>query len=212
MNDDNTVETYADDANPNVRVRLVRDTDADSPDGDAYAPAILIGARGGLFRSIRAEYVGSTYQTDALDLERLAEAWERWGDRDKVTRWLRMFQGVTTVETIDTDGDVIVILDTPDYRRDCVGPSDDDLPENLLAGDVEAWRAWLEGDVYGIITERRVTTHTTVTDAATGEVVREDDDDDVWEEYEAVWGFYGREYAEQEAQAIFRVETTANDA
>ena len=202
MTNDNTVETYADDAYPNVRVRLVHDTEPSEPYGDALAPT----ARVWTDRRVSAEWAGEVYQPKNLDAWTFCEAWERLRDWDNVARYLRMFHGATTVHVLSPhhNSDAHhVIFDTPDWRE-MTGVTD--TPADLT-GDVHEWQAWLDGDVYGIVTERRVTTHTTVTDAETGDVVREDDGDD-WEEYDAVWGFFGREYAEREARDTLKGELT----
>jgi hypothetical protein len=197
MNDDNTVETYTDDANPNVRVRLVNDTDPVMPELDVPT------AHGG---DRVWEFVGYANRKHInVSADRLGEAWKRFGDLDLIARYLRMFHGATTVERIEVNFyDAYLMFDTPEWRKH-VG-LDKGQPVSV-AGEASEWRAWLEDDVYGIVTERRVQTETTVRDTETGELIREDITPD-WDETDAVWGFYGRKYAEQAARDTLKGELT----
>jgi hypothetical protein len=58
---------------------------------------------------------------------------------------------------------------------------------------LEEWRAYCEGDCYGIITERLVTW--TTPDLAEDEATRQ-----TWETEDSTFGFYGITYAREEAE------------
>lgn len=193
-----TVETYTDDKHPNVRVRLVLDTNPSEPDGDALAPTVRVSTGGRMFRSASAAFATGPYQPTNVSAGDVAKAWERWGDWGHVGRYLRMFHGATAVEYITPHdgGDTFVIFDTPDFREH-VGVTE--TPTNL-EGEVNEWRAWVEGDVYGVIVETRATTATVVRDGATGDVIREENGE-MWEHEDACFGYFGREYAESEARS-----------
>lgn len=59
-----------------------------------------------------------------------------------------------------------------------------------LAGEVETFSQYIEGDVYGIIVETR------------------DDEDDEWVETDSCWGFYGFDYAKEEAKRMAEHENS----
>lgn len=192
MNDSSTADVYTDDAHPNVRVRLVWQTDPEHPDGDALPPVVRIPDYRG-----DAEYV-SDYRPADLDASRLGEAWRQLNDWEKLERWLRMFYGATTVHQFGNNRDVtLVMFDTPDWREHVGAEVKDGKVD--LSGDRAEWQAWLDGDVYGVIVETRATASTVVRDSVTGEVIRESEDE-VWEHEDASYGYYGTEHAELEAR------------
>jgi hypothetical protein len=169
-----------DDRFPRWRARLVHDEDAGEPDGDALAPALLVTARG------RPRFATGVYVPERAG--QIVAAWTRLDDRDRFGRYLRICHGVTAV-AVATSADLdVVVFDTADFRRH-VGittrPAD-------LSGEAAEWQAWLDGDVYGVVVERRHNGTTTW------------DDDTVtatsaWREVDAVWGVFGHEYAHEYA-------------
>lgn len=78
-------------------------------------------------------------------------------------------------------GQVGFIFDTPKGREDCGTPPE--LIEEVLRGEVETYDQWLRGDVYGYVVERD------------GEHV------------DSCWGFFGLDYAKEEANASADHET-----
>ncbi len=79
-----------------------------------------------------------------------------------------------------------------------------------LRSEITELDQYLTDDVYGYVIEEKVRKHHTVTDLSTG-VVREYDTED-WDQVDALWGLYGREYAEGEAKAelaMFASQETA---
>lgn len=186
----------------NLRARIVPDTDAQMPYGDALAPVFRLGAR-----TWQASDVVSDYEPTDLMPGDVADAMERFdSDHDKVERYLRMFHGVTAVEWITppTSAETYIVFDTPDWRKH-VGWGD---ARNYFKPEVreavkatrDEWRAWTEGEVYGVIVERR---DRGVTFWHSGGF----DQTERWEESDATcWGFYGidsaKEYAKSELDAL----------
>jgi hypothetical protein len=54
--------------------------------------------------------------------------------------------------------------------------------------ELNEWRAYVEGDVWGYVVERKVDLSMTDCDVI-----------ESWEEVDSCWGFYGEEWAEQAA-------------
>ncbi|MGI5185496.1 hypothetical protein ACQEVZ_55560 [Dactylosporangium sp. CA-152071] len=168
-----------DDRHPGWRARVVHDEYAGEPDGDALAPALVTAAR-------TTPYLAKgVYVPHAANM--ILAAWHSLG-RDLFQRYLRMFHGVTAIAVAfnrDTD---VWCFDTADFRRH-VGitttPAD-------LASERAEWQAWLDGEVYGVIVERRRAGTTTWDDGTTAAVEQ-------WLEVESVWGMYGHAYAREEA-------------
>jgi hypothetical protein len=159
------LEIVTDDRYPSWRARIVIDDEAGQPWGDALAPALLV-------ERARAEWAREVYQ--CLHAVRILEVWRRL-DSEVFERYLRLVHGTTAIEQI-TDRDLTVItFDTVDYRvhAGITGTAD-------LTGECDEWRAWLDGDVYGVIVEH----HT---------------DRTCWTEQDALFGLYGWPYAQQRA-------------
>lgn len=156
------------------RVSVVEDPDPQRPEGDGLPPIVTVTN----FGEIKAYYVGD-FVPDEISDQALSEAFERLGNRDLVARWLRMFHGVTRVQwlTPPRDRGVYMVFDAPQWR-DHVGVTPEDIASEDLAHD---WRAWFDGEVYGIITEVC-------------------DRHGVWHEMDAVYGYYGHDYAVAEAK------------
>lgn len=95
------------------------------------------------------------------------------------------------------------VLALPELRRT------HGFPEDRLHDDPDPleWTAYVEGDVYGLRVERRLSEETIIRDLDGTEVDR--DAHDVWVpvEYTEVWGHYGDDYAVQAAlEALAEVE------
>lgn len=171
-------EIVVDDRHPGWRARIVVDTDAGQPWGDALAPALLV-ERG------HGEWAREVYRPPHAG--RILDAWRRL-DAEVFWRYLRLAHGTTVIEEI-TEGNLTVItFDTTGYRAHVgiTGSAD-------LSGEVQQWRAWLDGDVYGVIVER----HTAAA---------------CWTGDDAVFGFYGWQYAHQQAAAMLTAAITATAA
>ena len=188
-NDDYSV-AYLPTSDPRVLAVIERDTDASAPDGDAYAPAAFFDYRGYGWTHY-LPFKGSTYQDDDA-LDTLARAMNEYGQHDeRVARYMRIFHdvGIEEVHSFQHRGDTVYILDTPAHRE-AMGTPADCPTDDYLRGDVEAWQAYLDGDVYGIgyaVNESRVLDD--------GEPI----DLDEWDVTIECWGFYGDDCAMSEA-------------
>ena len=175
---------------PNVAVFTVRDDDAETPDGDGYAPT-LVGSDWGTrdYVDARSVYVDSEVTRAYL------RACDHYGEMpahpELAARYMRAFYE-TEIATASSWSDRyanVVIFDTPAWRAHCGILSHLDVMTRAnLMGDVETWQAYLDGEVYGI-------GYVIVADP--------DDDDDVETFVDDgsvdVWGFYGTEYAREAA-------------
>lgn len=151
-----------DDRYPAWRARLVPDLDAGEPYGDALAPALIVDGRG-------ARAAREVYQPVRLD--RILAAWQHY-DEPLFLRYLRIVHGTTIVERVEGPQLTVLVFDTADYRAH-VGTS---VPVDL-SGERDEWRAWLDGDVYGVIIEHH------------------DSAEDTWYEVDSLFGLYGATYA-----------------
>ena len=163
------------------RVRIVQDATDRAPDYDGASPILqLEGSRWG---TSNVEQVIHT--TDWVTPDNIDVAAKRWAaELDTFERYLRIFYGVTDFQQYGTDGATYVTFDPAAWRAYCeiaqTGPGTADMSE---------WIAYLEGDVFGIIVERKVVETTTIS-TTSGGVVRTDTNE-AWSEVESVWNFYG---------------------
>lgn len=67
-----------------------------------------------------------------------------------------------------------------------------------LSADVEEYQAWLDGDVFGIVIERKVVDFHEVR-GLNGDLIRSEEIE-TWDEIESVWGYYGERYATESAR------------
>ena len=165
MGDDQTV---TDQRYPNWRARIVGDEEAGQPWGDALAPALLVERH-------RANWATEVYQPQHA--ERILAAWHHL-DGDVFERYLRLAHGTTAIQHVTGQDLTVIIFDTADYRAHTGLTNRCDL-----TGEHDEWRAWLDGDVYGVIVER----HTAA---------------DCWTGDDALFGLYGRQYAHGQATAM----------
>lgn len=175
---------------PRLLAVIERLNDPEPPDGDAFAPAAFVAYRHGWdFDPVKTTFT----DPEAFRACELARNFYGSGD-PRIERYLRAFHGIREIRTISSStyqgGDVLVILDTPAFRKHVGTP--DDYEGSIIDGDVEAWQAYLDGDVYGVgyaVNESRV-----IDD---GEPVALDDGS--WDVDIQSWGFYGEKYAKETA-------------
>lgn len=172
------------------RVVVEPDTDPQRPDGDYFGTVLYVDGR-------RCEVVGSGYGVDTADIARgVSASWERFRDMALVERYLRMWCEAAGFDYFDTRDGAYVNVVTPadlklwgfddvDAYRQATGHDD---PSH---GNLTEWQAYVDGDVYGVIIEKLVSWTTEDADVP---------DRDTWEEVQAVWGYYGNEYAEESAR------------
>jgi hypothetical protein len=179
MTDDDVVATRGED----LRVRLELDNTPEPPYDEGSAPILRLDGRN------HVDQVTET--TNYLVHPRIMVAAQTWNFDDNLfIRYLRAFHGVTRTEYYASGRDRYFSFDPADWRERVGCPDPAEHPD-VNPADMSEWEAYVEGDVYGWVVERRVTWR------------REDDPTvtrDEWVEVESCWGFYGREYAEEAAR------------
>lgn len=187
------------------RVRVILDECGEKPYNDGGGAVYDLDY--GRFRW-RATLLGSCSSNHGADLgPAIAAAWERWSDRDMLTRYLRAFYDVAGVTFADVGDWQLVALVTHADMRECWGFPDVAAyrqrtgRENPAGGLLDEWQAWALGDVWGYVVEKRAR-YANVADPA--------DVLDRWREVDSCWGFYGREYVDSEALAA--LESAAADS
>lgn len=158
------------------RVRLVHDDDATEPYDDGSSPVFAAG--------MGTRYSGQVMSiTNYVAADGLKAAWEKWAtDTAMFERYARIFHGATSFAYCDNaqmwDRASLYATCDPAHWREAVGVAEG-------AADLDDWRAYCEGDVWGYIVER--------CDGADG-----------WTEVDSCWGFYGREYVTEHALGVLR--------
>jgi hypothetical protein len=162
------------------RVRLERDeTDINEPYDEGQWPIIKVWTQG---YTTRVEAVNNA--ADRFPSKYTGLVLSETSDPEELfARYVRMFHGGTAMFTYGpnqaTDSKYIA-FDTAVWRE-TVGI--EDTAALALEKPLSEIQAWIEGDVWGAIVERRD---------------KEESAD--WVQEEDVWGFYGREYAESRAK------------
>ena len=175
--------------NDNYRVSVVTDEYPENPRdmGDCFASVLT---------QLSSRYAQPDSDFDA----RIVDAWNRTCDSDVIERYARAYLDAVAVGWYDDPrGNSRVFGYVTRARAAELGVTN---PQGALDAELAEYGAYCEGDVYGIVIERKVhavTTHD-------GVVVN---DDDEWVTEESVWGFYGYEYAESEARTMFDSYTRA---
>lgn len=186
-----------------LRVRLAADENADEPDNDWQSP--LLRLRYNRAHRWQAEHVVVGSRPTDCDT-RIEEAAARWGsdlemrsDLEMLGKYLRAYHGTKVIRQWSSDDYTYITYDTAQWREYIGFPVGSELPGSYEASvNLDEYRAWCEGDVYGYIIEREVTW------------VRADMPDSrdtmtTWEEVDSCWGFYGWEQAEESAAEAFNV-------
>jgi len=135
-------EIITDGRYPGWRVRLVHDEHAGQPWGDALAPALLV------WRGQPATLAADVFVP--RHAHEIVHAHGRYADPVLFERYLRIVHGATAIATVEDRDLTVWIFDTSEFRAHIghTGPVD-------LAGEHAQWRAWTEGEVYGVVVERR---------------------------------------------------------
>jgi hypothetical protein len=91
-------------------------------------------------------------------------------------------------------------MDTADWRQE-MGVSPEQIRSEQLMAE---FKAWVHGDVYGYVLERRVITYTTVVEESDGAIIGTERGER-WEDVdgEQDMGLYGHAVAQTEARAAF---------
>lgn len=176
-----------------LRVRLAADENADEPYDDWQSPLLRLRYNG--VHGWQAEHVVVGSRPTGCDT-RIEEAAARWGgELHLLGKYLRAYHGTKVVRQWSSDDYTYITYDTEQWREYIGFPVGSELPGSYEASvNLDEYRAWCEGDVYGYIIEREITW-----------VGRENIPDimTTWEEVESCWGFYGWEQAEESAAEAF---------
>ena len=207
--DPNVIEETED-----LRVKLKIDMDADQPYDDGSPPIVRIDAR--RFETSRYSTGSYVEHIDTSGRNKRADggveaAIERWGtpssdDWDKVEIYLRAWHGVTKIDTYRSDDYWYIAYDSADWREYVGFGAYTEKPMPYAAEDfLGELKAWINGETYGYILERRVHVYQDQRRHSAVEPYFEtaESEYDDWEEIESCWGFYGYEYAEEEAKMAF---------
>lgn len=169
-----TIETVTVPAFPTYRARIVHDVDPSAPYDDGAAPIVRVEYRHGWTAVQVTE--GTSYVLDPS----IVAAAERFGkDVDTFTRYARIFHGVTRIDSYSSrEGATFLALDPADWREEVGASVEAIAAQDDLLGE---YRAYLEGDTYGVIVEKRETWRN----------VDSSEEREDWTEVESLWGFYG---------------------
>jgi hypothetical protein len=181
----------------NLRIRIVYDTSPDEPYDDGGAPILRIGYNNGRWSSM-VEQVDKV--SSYVLPERLVTGFTEMLDRhdiDVAKRYLRIFWGARNFDDERTRDYEYLAFD-PEHWRQAMELTDEYIASReadgvtMRLGTMDEYRAYLNGDVYGYIIEKRVTW----VKKDEPEVEREE-----WEETDSCWGFYGdADYAVEAAK------------
>lgn len=180
-----SVETI--DITPTLRVRIEQDTDAQSPEDWCNLGQIAY--------SSSRKYLG----TENVSRERLMEISKGIEDGSLIGMPVYAFvHGGSTIRTYPFNcpwdsGQSGFVYCTKEkaikeFGKKVLTVKAREMALKCLNLEVEAFNQYLEGDVYGVIVER---------------VKRDEDGDEVdTEELDSCWGFYGLDYAREEAKRM----------
>jgi hypothetical protein len=186
------------------------DESPSEPDWDGQAAVMALGGR----NDSTVEAKNSAAEEFESALGRFAE---QYTDRKAVElfeRWLRIYHGTRSFSVKfcngrDTDYNYLS-FDTAKLREEWglidgwdEGKDAKDVENTLSKCDLDAWYAWATGDVWGIRVERSTGFVKTWEDGTV-----EDGREWVTVEDTEVWGYYGRDDAEEQARETLKVHAT----
>jgi hypothetical protein len=176
------------------RVRMFHDIDAQEPYDDGSVPLWRIDPS----RKHADKVAISSYTASDVDL---TEMLERWSEGQEVLRQLmKDTYGATRVEFWYSGTEWYMAMDTADWRQE-MGVSPEQIRSEQLMAE---FKAWVHGDVYGYVLERRVITYTTVVEESDGAIIGTERGER-WEDVDGQqdMGLYGHAVAQAEARAAF---------
>ena len=131
-----------------------------------------------------------------------AHAWEHFGPSraGHFVRFVRMLGGEAEYYSPQSGIAAVWYLTAEDIAREAVA-SDPDWAHNYIESEAREYEAWADGDVYGYVIEQRADWQRTLHDGT-------DETREGWESIESCWGFFGRDYAEEQAHDAFKAHLT----
>lgn len=191
MNPDEVIEE-----NETARVGVLVDLEPHEPYDDGRTPILELRYR----RHDRPQvsYLTNIGGYRPVEMDRIVEACQRWGTDELFRRYLRIFHGTRAFEEFSSRDAEYITFDTADWR------THNGLAQEDSEGyaDLADYRAYVEDECYGWAIEQRVGW------------TRDDDPEShmsTWETVESVWGYYGYEYAQEEAREAWAAFLAAQD-
>lgn len=192
----NSIDTLTS-ADGQFRVRIVPDDSAENPRDWAepltgaltvpdrrYSTAPVSGPLADQWHRLTNEYAQHTY-SDAVTI---------------MARYIRAFHGGVSAVLSPYGVPTMLFYVTPAMMRDA-GFSAEEITSarmsELLEGEREEYRAWVEGEVYGVIVEERIEWMPTDTQQADRLGPME-----TWETIDSLWSIIGDDYAEESARRM----------
>jgi len=181
------------------RAKLIRDEYPEEPYDDGASPilAYSFSPYGGRL-DVEQGGTGTSYKIHPRIIEAFEHFQERADRGEAFERYLRLFHGVTEVEWYAPgmyQGEMNYVSFDPADWREKMGLTDEHLASVRAKGDeisivnMNEWRAYCEGEVYGWAVEELVSW--TGDNGHTRET---------WEVMDSCWGFYGEtKYPTEEA-------------
>lgn len=180
-----TVKVHRMDDGTEYRVSIAYDPEPTEPHDDGAWPILRVSYR-------HFDYVADAFNKQAEPyVEKFNELFDRLRELRNWERFCKIFLGSSRVEEYGFNRGTdyaYIAFDTPEWRE-AVGAPEDLSDEDPLA----EVKAWIEGDVYGIVAHKRYNPDSTL----------EEDED--WADFEEgywVWGFYTRKWAEDAARNL----------
>jgi hypothetical protein len=195
--DENVIAEYG-----THRVRLAYEESPHKPYNDGGAPIWRVEPSRNYTDRVDARHEEglSTYEPDGRIAEAIDQFWSAGAPGfDTLERYLRIFHGATAFERWHSGSSWYFTCDPADWRTK-MGITDETMQrEGYGDGLMDEWKAWCNGEVYGVITEQQARKVTTITERGTHEVLETLADDDHWFEVDALWGHYGYDWAKEAA-------------
>lgn len=183
------------------RVKLVQDEYADEPYDDGQAPLVRIdvnGRRG--YPCVEHIQIGARPTADDEWVEEVVRRhWHRSNRWELIEKALKGALGVTRIDHYESRDYKYFAYDSKRWREYCGFAPDDPIKYDMLA----EYEAYCEGDVWGYVLEKRV--HWTTDE-------EEVSDRDTWEETDSCWGYYGYDYAAEEARMVLAAQLKEDES
>jgi len=192
------------------RARIEQDIYADEPYFCEGCPIIRVESRyGGLDAEMTSYGAGQNdgLPDDASDILRRFNAYDKRTAIDTFERYLKIYHDGNLVEYGPNRGTDYTYVA---YVTRTLWESWGNTGE-VGRADLDEWRAYVEGDTYGVMVEYRPTVEL---DGCTDpEFFNVPIDHDGWTETDATcWGFYGQQYAEESAREELAAEVKFHNA
>ncbi|WP_412076878.1 hypothetical protein ACLF6K_17335 [Streptomyces xanthophaeus] len=164
-----------------LRVRLVRDQQADNPrnDPDSCVHVITIDTHLGQYAAVDED--GGPLADAWARL-----AWNRWKGIDTFARYVAIVHGGTVLESAPDNGPRSLWYVTGEEARAIDGGL---LTEGYVEAEMQEFEAWLAGDVWGVVVE---------------ETTEPGADEPEWFQVDLRSGFYGGPFARAQARDALR--------